>query len=230
MEKYSRAENDFFEAIQFTQLPVKEYELTKVAGTVVSDNVNPLTLRDLLLEEYKIDWLEWLPEVTDITLFGAEKNSILSNKIQAIRACLTTDTPWLEWHIFENCGKAFNHQMPNFNLIQPLSLGECETTMYTMQHLRDGESFSEEVLSYVASVAANENFVYLPDDMYVGKAQPYLKKLIFDSKLVEDVDRAWEKLKGRDLLSLEYGDEDPLHRQIAKIAFVRQYAKEFKDD
>ena len=258
MEKFSKQHNAFFDAIKNVEKSIADkahdpkvrallrpakvlhtpgnipaalltYGLAKHASDMPED-INPIKLKNFLVDHYKADWLEWLPEVTDKTVFGDRDSEALSNKVQSIRICLTTDTPWLEWHIFENVGKSFNHQIPDFHVMQPLTLGECITTMDTMKKLRPEEDFSEEVLSYVASVAANNNFVYLPDDLLVGKAQPILRKLTKDFNsfaFVEMVDHQWGRLQGRKLLDAKFSEDSNVHQQIAKLALVQQYYREF---
>jgi len=256
MGRYSKEHNDFFNAIKTLERDVETavkdpsvrtvvrtaklmnkpsnfpkammaFEIMKHGSAEIPEDINPIKLKNFLVDSYKADWLDWLPEVTDQTLFGEEKSEILSNKIQAIRACLTTDTPWQEWHVFENVGKAFNHQVPNFVIIQPLTLGECITTMDTMSKLRPEEPFSEEVLSYVASVAANNDYVYLPEELLVGKAQEMLDGFIFDKDLSLKTKAAWGKIKDRDVLNAKFSDDDSVHRQLAKLALAQQYYREF---
>lgn len=259
MGKYSKEHNEFFDAIKdigsevgktisnpsfrsvmqsaklarnpiSTTTAVLVRELSKEGSVEISNDINPIKLKNFLVDNYKIDWLDWLPEVTDKTVFGNQEAEALSNKIQAIRTCLTTDTPWLEWHIFENVGTAFNHQIPDFNRVQPLTLAECITTMDTMMKLRSDEDFSEEVLSYVASIAANENFVYLPEDLHVGQANTILRKMTKDFNsfaFVEMVVYRWGQLKDRDLLNNKFLEDSKVHRQLAKLALAQQYYKEF---
>lgn len=193
----------------------------------ISEDINPLRLKNILVDRFGTDWLDWFPTVTDKALMGDAQNEILSNKIQAVRIALSTDTPWDEWHIFENVGKAFNHQVPDFAVMQPLTVGECITTMYTLKSLRPAEDFSTEVLSYIASVAANENYVYLPNNLLVGAAQPILSTMIHDEDLSRRTQLAWQRLENKEVLSATFSEDSPLHRQLAKIALAQQFYKEF---
>lgn len=231
MEKFSKEHNDFFSAILESEPTVEinsEPSFAEVGFSHgLTEDMNPIVLKNFLVDKYGIDWLDWLPEVLNKTLFEDKEPGALSDKIQAIRICLTTDTPWLEWHIFENIGKAFNHQIPSFEVLQPLTVGECITTMDTMIKLRDDEEFSSEVLSYVASIAANSEYVHLPLALHVGKAQSFLDSLIHDSELSYKTQLAWEKIKDKDILNAKFSDDDSVHRQLAKLALAQQYYREF---
>jgi len=259
MEKYSKATSDFFQAIkeeadslardpnatkiiraakliknpQNVSGAIAVQELAKQGSQEIPDDISPVKLKNILVDNYQVHWLDWLPEVTDKTVFDGEISEVLSNKVQAIRVCLTTDTPWLEWHIFENVGTAFNHQVPDFNRMQPLTLGECITTMDTMKKLRPEENFSEEVLSYIASIAANENYVYLPRELHVGEAQLILDKMLagfHEPDFVKMVDYQWNRLKDKDLLDAKFEEDSSIHRQLANLAIAQQYYREFLDD
>ena len=250
MEKYSKATKDFFESMGNIQPPKDEqdkvrnifraaklvshpenlpkaliaYGLTKESAQITED-IHPLKLRDFLLKEYQVEWLDWVPEVLDDTLLKEQKSDIISNKAQALRICLTTDTPWREWHIFENVGKAFNHQVPNFGLLQPLSLGECEIALRTMEGLRD-EDLQEEVIIYIAARAFTENYVYLPEEWEVSIAQDHLDNMIYDFGLKMKTKDSWEKIKDKDLLDKKFREDDAVHRQLANLAVVQQYIRE----
>lgn len=215
MEKYNKATHEFFGS------------LTKQAESPLDEEMHPIELKNYLVDNYKTDWLEWVPEVVDLTILAGKNNEYISNKIQAIRICQTTDTPWDEWHVFEKVGKSFNHQIPDFGIMQPLSLGECLTTMHVMTLLRPEENFSEEVLSYIGSVAANENYVYLPEEMLVGKAQHILDNFIYDHDLKMKTKAAWGKVKGKDILDVEFKEDNSLHRQLSKLALVQEYFREY---
>lgn len=239
MEKFSRATQEFFKSAgvihqpeskgldQFDSSPktVEIYGLVKTASQIKED-INPLELRDILLKEYNTEWLDWVPENLDHYLLRGQKSDIISNKAQALRVCLGTDTPWREWHIFENVGKAFNHQVPNFYMLQPLSLGECETTLRTMRDLRSDEEFTDEIYLYVASVAFTEHYTYLPSEWEIGKAQPHLDQMVFDRELKIRAMDAWERVKSKKLLEVKFKDNDAVHQQLAKLALVQQYIRE----
>ena len=253
MEKFSKAEKDFVEAVKDKveevkeQPPIREavrtlklitkpskipnaliaYGLTKESSATISEDIPVLELRDLLFASYGHEWLDWSPETIALTFFNGDRNDVVENKILAMATCYKTDTPWTEWHIFENVGKAFNHQVPDFDYVQPLSLGECAVTMKIMEELREDEEFSSEVLTYVAMVARTENYVYLPSELLVGKAQPYLERYLFDHDLKRAVGDHWTRVGSRkDLLDQTIDEANPLHVQIGKLAILKQYLEE----
>lgn len=202
------------------------YGVSKQASVEITEEIHPLKLRDFLLDNYGTEWIDWLPENLDWHLLRDQKNDIISNKAQALRVCLGTDTPWREWHIFEDVGQAFNNEVPIFGLLQPLSLGECEVTMKTMQGLRKEEGFEEEVLIYVAVSACMQNLVYLPVEWEVSKAQPYLDTMIHDVGLKINVRDSWEALKGIGLLDKKFDQDNATQRQLADLAVIQQFIRE----
>lgn len=201
------------------------YGATKMAKVELQEDIAAIELFDFLMEHYKTEWIDWLPETIKKTILNGESNEIIENKIQALATCLSTDTPWLEWHIFENVGKAFNHQVPNFGLLQPLSLGECWVTMKTMEYMRD-EDWSNEVLLYVATVAYTNNYVYLPEESELAPVQEHLDSFganVLDLKM--KTAESWGKIRDRDVLGAEF-KETPLQVQLAKLSVAQQYMKE----
>ena len=187
----------------------------------MNSDINILDLRDQLFREHGGKWVNWLPEVLDIQI--AKGDALLLNKLQAIQVCLSTDAPWREWHIFENIAKTFNHQIPNFGIMQPASAGEAICTMKDLRALRDDE-FTEEVLIYVASCAFTDQLVYLP---FEPEVQPYLDRLIYDDDLRDRTKAAWEKVKDqKKLIDYNYRSDDSLHQQLASLAILDQYIKE----
>lgn len=201
------------------------YGATKLAQKELKPDIPALELFNFLMKEYKSEWIDWLPETIRKTILGGVENELIENKIQALATCLSTDTPWQEWHIFENVGKAFNHQVPVFGILQPLTVGECWTTMHIMEELRE-EDWSNEVLIYMATSAYTNNFVYLPEESYIGKAQEFLDGFGLDLDLKVKTQEAWDKIKDReDLLDREYNDS-PVQVQLAKLALARQYYRE----
>lgn len=187
----------------------------------MNENIPILDLRDQLFRKYGGNWVDWLPEVLDIEV--AHGNIMLLNKLQALQVCLSTDAPWREWHIFENVAKTFNHQIPNFGIMQPASTGECIVAMKALKELRD-EDFTEEVLIYIASCAFTDQLVYLP---FAPEVQPYLDRLIYDDDLRDRTKKEWEKVKDhKNLIEYNYNSDNALHQQLASLAILDQYIKE----
>lgn len=204
------------------------YGLTKNA-TQMTEDIDAIRLYNYLMENYETDWIAWTPETIRKTILDNIPNDIIENKVQALAVCLSTDTPWIEWHIFENVGKAFNHQVPNFGSVQPLSVGECEVAMKTMNYMRD-EDFSYEVLVYVGARAANENYVYLPEEFYISDAQNHLDSFTYDKWLRDKVKQMWSSLKNSDRLIDVEVSETPEEIQLGKLIVLQQYVKEHTEE
>lgn len=205
----------------------------KTSPSNIDEAINAIPLFELLMSNYGTSWIGWLPEVIKKTILNNRSNEIIENKIQALAVCLSTDTPWLEWHIFENVAKAFNHQVPNFGYTEPLSLGECWVTVRTMNYLRQ-EDWSNEVKIYIATVAFQNNYVYLPRESELEMAQRFLDGFVIYPDLKMQVSQYWDKLRVSQkldktddisILDREFS-ETPVQIQLSKIAIAKQYLLE----
>lgn len=232
MVKYSKATIDFMDSF-FDKDPVDadletrdQKEIPAYGPDSIKEDIGVLKLKSFLFNKFGPEWLEWLPEVVNKTLFNQDMDNILTDKIQAIRVCYKTDAPWTEWDIFENVGKAFNHQKTHFGFIQPLTLGECVSTSEIMSKLRPKEKFSDEVLSYIGSVAASEDYLYIPENYKAAKGQKYLDKFVHDKDVQSEIKSIWGKIKKKPLLELDYKEDSLLQQQIAQLAILDQYVKE----
>jgi hypothetical protein len=202
------------------------YASEKLGSVQIQEDISAMELFDFLMKHYKTEWFEWYPETITKTILNGKENEIILNKILALATCCKTDTPWLEWHIFENVGKAFNHQVPNFGYIQPLSVGECWVTMKTMEYMRSSEDWSNEVMIYIATVCYANNFVYLPENSVLSKAQDHLDGFGTDLDLKMKTKESWSKIEGRNVLDAEFNEDDPVQVQLAKLSLAQQYMKE----
>lgn len=204
------------------------YGITKESSVEIQEDIPSLSLYDFLMENFGSEWITWTPETIRKSVFDKSGNEVLENKIQALATCLSTDTPWNEWHIFENVGKSFSHQVPIFGLIQPLSPGECAVAMEVMSGLREpDEVFSREVLIYIATCCYMDNLVYLPSEMQLSLAQVFLDDMSYNLDLKQRVQSLWDKLKDSPkLLELDIDDTDPVQVQVGKLAILKQYLKE----
>lgn len=255
MEKFSSATGDFFRALKKEQKELEKeenplkpvikalklishpeniprgalaYGVQKLASIMIPEEIPVLELRDLLMERFGTAWIHWIPLVIRETLFDGQQNTIIENKIQALATCLSTDTPWLEWHIFENVGKAFNHQVPNFGRIQPLTPGECAATMEIMDELVEPDNdFSNEVLIYVAGCAKERGLVYLPEEYSISQAQSQLDNFNYNLDLIVEVKDKWSKIKSnKNLVDVAIKEDDPVQVQLGKLIILDQYIKE----
>ena len=232
MEKYLSPEEAFLEGwkestqeIEKTAEESSEEEVfVKVAEQSISTNISAIKLFDMLMEKYQTEWFEWLPEVIRKTVLDGQENEVIENKIQALATCCSTDTPWLEWHIFENVAKAFNHQVPVFGIFQPLSLGECIVAYKVMEYMRD-ENWSNEVMIYMATCAYTNNLVYVPETWLPKEVQAHIDGFGNDLSLKMKVIDGWDKIEHVDVLDKEFR-ETAEQIQLGRLNVVQQYIKE----
>lgn len=95
---------------------------------------------------------------------GTEISDINKNKIMAVIACMESDLPYDEWHVFEKVGEAFNNQLPNLSHIQPLTPGECAWTVKCLRSIRE-KPLSDEVKTYIASCLHDDGFLMCPSEL-----------------------------------------------------------------
>lgn len=192
----------------------------------LSNDIPVLYLRDFLFDAFGKDWVNWSYETIFKTI-DQELSEILKNKIMALSVAMTTDYPWQEWHIFENTGKSFNHQLPRFDYIQPLTPGECLVTSNILEDIRGEEKFTNEVAIYVATSFLSNGMIYIPKEWdFKNLIQKHIDNFIYDFDLKKETEIAWNKIKTiKDIVSLEF-KETPLEIQLGKLAVIQQYLKE----
>jgi hypothetical protein len=119
------------------------------------------------------EWLSWEQRTLrdELRAAGYAITELTSAKAAAYKAARTTVGPWVDWEIFENVGHAFNNDMTNFELRQPLTAAECAVTVDALRMCRI-VTFTEDVKKYIAACAAADEFLYLPDPLTF--AMPYL--------------------------------------------------------
>jgi len=192
-------------------------------GLFKNSEVHPLRLAAVLKFKYNDEWVGWLPE----TLWESIRKDIGSisevnqNKVQALATALSTDSPWLDWTTFENCGRAFNNTIPIFGQIQPLSSGETAFTIQTLKKLHNFP-FSQEVLGYIASVCLYNGIIFAPTKWF-GKIQWMLDAQNKDKSLKPKVEKAWKTVEKQDLTQVEFNDVKPVDVHITKLWAIKQY-------
>ena len=231
MERLTKIAQDFFSA---SHQDKPDSSLTKEAsivgldsGTRIDETINPIKLKNMLMAEYGKDWITWAPESIVLEAFWGKANDLLLDKVMALQLCLSTDTPWTEWNVFEKIGRCFTNQDVDFFTFQPLSTGECSVTIDLMEQIREDESFSEEVQLYVANIAFSEHLVMLPTDLFPAIINVQLFKMIYRPELSKSTEAAWDKVKNLELLDKEFNLEDPVQNQLSKLAVLKQYRREY---
>ena len=204
---------------------------TKKAAFTNQDS-HPLLLDLIMIREFGSEYLGWEPETCwqEINLtFGTSISEVNKNKLQAVRSCHVTDTPYEEWHIFEKVSLALNSLIPKFDVVQKVNPHMCAVTFESMGHIKSSK-MSEEVLKYVASSLLNDGVVFAPGPLepcnenirrFASSAsQEKVRRLIkenrsptFDGTEELDVQVA----KSRSILDYVEYDSKRLLKQIEKV-------------
>ena len=231
MERLTKIAQDFFSASHLNKPDsslIKESSVVGLnTGTRIDETINPIKLKDMLMAEYGQEWITWAPESIVLEAFWGKANDLLLDKVMALQLCLGTDTPWIEWNVFEKVGRCFTNQDVDFFTFQPLSTGECSITMDIMQQIREDEQFSIEANLYVANIAFSEHLLALPMDMFLEDTNIELSKMIYLPEIAKSTLVAWDKVKNLELLDKEFNLEDPVQNQLSKLAVLKQYRKEY---
>lgn len=139
---------------------------------------HPLSLDMVLLKNFELEWLTWLPDTlfyeieTTFTTSIAEVNKL---KILATQTLHVVDTYWESWEIFEKSIWALNGAMPIVNSIQPPDLPMLFAGIDMANSIRQ-EKYGDEVARYCAAVFLHENVFYAPEPLSFCQefiTQPY---------------------------------------------------------
>ena len=188
---------------------------------------HPMRLFDVLGARYGEDWLFWEPE----TLWWAIRRDfgpvgdLTRNKIQALRLAATSYSPWADFDVFEKCGLAWNDVVPVFGAWQPMSPSQVAFTVTILRELHREAPWAHEAAAYEAAVLDENGFVFAPEEWFPG-AQAILDRKAENAALKAEVQRAWEKLAGRDLSTLEWRADQALDVHIARLFVVQTYLAE----
>jgi hypothetical protein len=189
-----------------------------------SDEIVPDAYRIVLALKYKENWLEWEPE----TLWDSIRSDfgplgdVTRGKIMALRTCLKTNTPWVDWDAFEHVSQAFNDGLVIFGMMQPPDIEEAAYTVTVMRRLGDWP-FAAEVSAYMGAVCLDAGLVFAPDEWFPS-AQYFIEKQTMAPKaLIKTIAAAWEKLKGADFSDVVWNDDNPVDGQVRKLWSVRSY-------
>jgi hypothetical protein len=165
-----------------------------------------MALYRILNTRFEKDWFDWEPETlwTELARLGTPLNDEVKNAVMALQVCMNSNSPFEEWHVFENVAHAFAGNDVNFSLIQPLEMTEVAACMRILHRIRPREHFSDDVCGYIAGCAMNAGMVYLPEDLFPGDCQKSLDQLIFTKDLRDQVKATWPKvLDGEDALAVQ---------------------------
>jgi hypothetical protein len=128
---------------------------------------HPVALDLVLLKNFELDWLQWLPDTLFHEIEETFSTSIAESnrlKILAAQTLHTVDSFWEAWEIFEKGLWALNGQIPRIDIIQPPDLSMLISGVDMANGIRK-ETYGEEVARYCAAVFLYENVFYAPEPL-----------------------------------------------------------------
>ncbi len=208
--------------------PEPELPTRSSHGRLFSDKrSHPIQILETLTMRYGTHWAEWEPD----TLWWALRRDfgpvgeITRDKIGALRVAATTDTPWLDWDVFEDSGLAWNDIVPIIGAFQPMTPMQAAFAVHVLHGIRPDESFNNEVKAYIAAILDQDGWAFAPEEYFDG-AQELLDRKVWLVGFKQQVMDAWEKLKDVDPTTIEWNYNNPLDVHILKLMTVRHYVAE----
>lgn len=158
------------------------------------DSTKPVTLRNLfthqdahpvvldfaLLKVYQEEWFRWEPETLWEEIpktFSTQISELCRQKIRALQAVHRSVMPWHKWQVFEKVAQAFNGNIPNFKVMQALSLEELYAAVDILDTLKKTE-FNDEVRLFMAGIVLHEDVFFVPpplDFIQLEVSQPHYR-------------------------------------------------------
>lgn len=142
-------------------------------------DAHPVALDLVLLKNFELEWLSWLPD----TLFSEIEKTFSTSiaevnrlKILAAQTLHTIDAYWDNWEIFEKVLWSLNGQIPRTDVIQPPDLSILMSGVDMADGIRK-ETYGEEVARYCAAVFLHENVFYAPEPL--GFCQKYISQPMY---------------------------------------------------
>lgn len=128
---------------------------------------HPVVLDILLLQKYGPEWMLWEPETLQVRIpqdFRTQEVSDLNmNKIQAMVALHSVDSPWTQWEVFLWCTMATNGLFPDFEMMQVPNVAQCLVAIDIFNTVREDVKWSDEVKVYLGTVWRHEG-MFCPTD------------------------------------------------------------------
>lgn len=187
-------------------------------------SVPVLRLFGLLNDNYGTEWHDWEPETIWDTLSreqGITLDRELKDMVLALQLTVNTNGPFEHWHVFEKVGHAFNENIVDFQILQPLELDEAALTLSVLGKIRKAIDVEDEVCGYIAAVAKESGVVYLPLELFPERCQQRLDSLYNNEPLRDSVKKLWHKKpKSTDNL------EEVLSLQLGILEDIRGYVSD----
>ena len=143
-----------------------------------SDDVHPVALFVLLTKTFGKEFIGWEPETLWAELrltFSTAPSLKLRAKIQALRTCLSTHSPFEYWECFEACAYGLAGLPPRFDLVQQANPMQCIHTIDVLKALNTKQSITPEVWKYCAAALHADGTCYGPGSL--APANTYLLRL-----------------------------------------------------
>lgn len=134
---------------------------------------HPLVLYFALIKALGPQWVTWESETVFSEVSRIFKTQVSEHnraKVLALKACLLVDSPWQSWQVFEKVLHAFNGNIPRWDIMQALSLGELMAGVDILDSLRRQE-FGDEVRLYAGATVLHEDVFYCPPPLDVFQAE-----------------------------------------------------------
>ncbi len=179
-----------------------------------------LRLFELLNNQYSRAWYDWEPETIWDTLSreqGVVLDRELKDMVLALQLTMNSDAPFEHWHVFEKVGHAFNQNIVDFNVVQPLELDEAAFTLSVLSKLRTAIDVEDEICGYVAAIAKESGVVYLPPELFPARCQAALDGMNNNIELRELVKKSWPR---------KSSDDEQLSIQLGRLHEVSGYMAE----
>lgn len=149
---------------------------------------------------------------------------LVRQKIYAIRTIVTSDTPHIEWNIFEKVGSVFNDRVANFSVVEPLSPGECARTIALIEAIRP-DAYSNEIKAYIAASCHEDGMYTISPSKYLNMAEEHLAMMNREGAfratspdLVEKISMKLETIRAEASKIMEITDDFVLIQAIKLFA------------
>jgi hypothetical protein len=176
----------------------------------------------------------WEPESIWLTLErrGIDVPTINRDKILAAHTIMVMPAFWWEVNAFENTLMAFNNVLSDpetLQLASPAQIywGVFEAEMlYNYGNIPETPEFDHEPISYTAAALHHAGLIYAPD--ILSFAQDELNTLNNGKRIIAaaEVDKAWAKMRQRDVSTMTFKEDSPLDVQLSRLAAIQLYVND----
>lgn len=167
----------------------------------------PADIAEAFNSKYGKEWTTFLPETIRSVMkktFNIKVDELLFNKIMATQ--LVCGDMYFNWDIFENVSLAFNNELPDFLLIQPLDMNEVVWGYICIKSLRPDYEPTVDVERYIRLVMDKDGLIWCPWFGYE----------IAPADKIKEVWRSADK----------HTDDESIGIQIDRLELIRDYIRE----